>query len=175
MASPNPSVRNIPWQSVPPNGHHRVTPGRPTGRAFRTHPRPVPALIALDSPNHGKLAPLKRLSPGDSLIFYSPKTAYPDGATLKTFTALGTVRDAPPYQWEMRPGMLGYRRDIDWMKATETAISSLSERLEFTRGNWGMLARRGLFEISDADARTIRAAMLQEEHDDPVDRPLLHR
>lgn len=112
--------------------------------------------------NHGKLAPLKRLAPGDGLIYYSPKTAYPDGAALKAFTAIGTVRDVAPYAAEMRPGMLGYRRDIDWLPATETPISALIDRLEFARGNWGMLARRGLFVISDADFQTIRAAMLQE-------------
>ncbi|TRW98353.1 EVE domain-containing protein [Paracoccus sp. M683] len=109
--------------------------------------------------NHGKLAPLKRLSPGDDLIYYSPKTAYPDGQPLKAFTAIGTVRNTPPYQAEMRPGMTGYRLDIDWREATETPIASLTDRLEFTRGNWGMLARRGLFDISDADFQTIRAAM----------------
>lgn len=109
--------------------------------------------------NHGKLAPLKRLSPGDDLIYYSPKTAYPAGEPLKAFTAIGTVRDNPPYQAEMRFGGMGYRLDIDWREATETPIASLTDRLEFTRGNWGMLARRGLFDISDADFQTIRAAM----------------
>ena len=112
--------------------------------------------------NHGKLAPLRRLAPGDGLAYYSPKTAWPDGAPLKAFTALGTVRDAAPYEAEMRPGMLGYRRDIDWLPARETPISDLTDRLEFTRGNWGMLARRGMFEVSGADFQTIRAAMLQE-------------
>ncbi|MFC3527253.1 EVE domain-containing protein [Paracoccus mangrovi] len=112
--------------------------------------------------NHGKLAPLRRLTPGDGLIYYSPKTAWPDGAALKAFTAIGTVRDAAPYPAEMRPGMLGYRRDIDWLPAAETPISLVIDRLEFARGNWGMLARRGLFEISDADFQTIRTAMVQE-------------
>ncbi|WP_299904996.1 EVE domain-containing protein [uncultured Paracoccus sp.] len=109
--------------------------------------------------NHGKLAPLKRLSPGDSLTYYSPKTAYPEGEPLKAFTATGTVGAAPPYGAEMPGGWTGYRIDIDWMTARETPIVNLTDRLEFTKGNWGMLARRGLFEISDADFRTIRAAM----------------
>lgn len=112
--------------------------------------------------NHGKLAPLNRMSPGDTLIFYSPKTAYPQGAPLKAFTAIGTVGTTPPYQSEMRFGGLGYRLDIDWMPATETPILALSDRLEFTKGNWGMLARRGQFEISPADAKTIRHAMTGE-------------
>ena len=112
--------------------------------------------------NHGKLAPLKRLSPGDGLIYYSPKDAWPDGAPLKAFTAIGTVGDLPPYAAEMRTGQTGYRIDIDWLTARETPISQLTDSLEFTRGNWGMLARRGLFEVSGADFQTIRAAMLQE-------------
>lgn len=113
--------------------------------------------------NHGKLAPVRRMAAGDTLIFYSPKTTYPDGDTLKAFTAIGTVRDTPPYPAEIRPGMLGYRRDIDWLAGAETPISGLMDRLEFTRGNWGMLARRGMFEISQADFQTIRAAMLRKE------------
>ena len=112
--------------------------------------------------NQGKLAPLLRLRPGDGLVYYSPKTAYPDGAPLKAFTAIGRVRDKDPYPAQLANGQPVHRRDIDWMPATETAIESLSEGLEFTRGNWGMLARRGCFEISDADAKLIRAAMLKD-------------
>lgn len=109
--------------------------------------------------NHGRLAPLTRMQPGDSLIYYSPRTSYPDGAPLKAFTAIGTVGKSPPYQAKMRPGQTGYRLDIDWMPARETPIVGLSGKLAFTRGNWGMLARRGQFDISDADFRTIRAAI----------------
>ncbi|MFD1797507.1 EVE domain-containing protein [Paracoccus aurantiacus] len=112
--------------------------------------------------NHGKLAPVKRLGAGDTLIFYSPKTSYPDGQPLKAFTAIGTVTDKPPYEAEMRFGGTGFRRDIDWLQATETPVASLSEGLEFTKGNWGMLARRGCFEISEADAQLIRAAMTKD-------------
>jgi hypothetical protein len=112
--------------------------------------------------NHGKLAPLRRLNPGNGLAYYSPRTAYPDGDTLKAFTAIGTVGAAPPYPAQMPSGLEVFRLGMDWLKARETPISGLTDRLEFTRGNWGMLARRGLFEISDADFQTIRTAMLQE-------------
>lgn len=110
--------------------------------------------------NHGKEAPVKRLQPADWLIYYSPKVSI-DGAALKAFTAIGRVTDRAPYPAEMLPGVTGYRRDIIWQQATETPIARLSDRLEFTRGNWGMLARRGLFEISEADFQTIRTAMLE--------------
>lgn len=108
--------------------------------------------------SHGKEAPLKRLNPSDWLIFYSPKTAI-NGEPLKAFTAIGEVVDAPIHTAEMSPGQTGFRRDISWRKATETPIARLTDRLEFTRGNWGMLARRGLFEISAADFQIICAAM----------------
>lgn len=109
--------------------------------------------------NHGKEAPLRRLSPGDTLIYYSPKTAM-DGEPLKAFTALGTVADRAPYQAEMTPGTTGWRRDVHWIAgATETPIAPLTGTLAFTKGNWGMLARRGFFEISPDDAAIIRNAM----------------
>lgn len=111
--------------------------------------------------NHGKRAPVARLSPGDWLVYYSPKTAI-DGAPLQTFTALGRVRDRPPYAAQMTATMTGFRRDIDWEPAREVPISLLKNRLAFTQGNWGMLARRGLFEIAEADFDLIRAAMMPE-------------
>lgn len=111
--------------------------------------------------NHGKLAPLQRMSPGDWLIYYSPKTAYPDGAPLQAFTAIGQIADHAPYQAEMRPGMMGFRRDVAFLDGTETPMNALRDRLEFTRSPWGMLARRGMFGISAADFQTIRDAMLE--------------
>ena len=72
------------------------------------------------------------------------------------------MRPALAGRAEMAPGITGYRRDVVWENATETPIEGLSDRLEFTRGNWGMLARRGLFEITEPDFQTIRPIMLQE-------------
>lgn len=112
--------------------------------------------------NHGKLAPLKRLSVGDWLAYYSPRTSYPNGAPLKAFTAIGRVKDAEPYQAEMGPGLMGYRRDMHWLDAKEVALDALRDNLEFTRQNWGMLARRGVFEINEPDRKVICAAMIQE-------------
>lgn len=109
--------------------------------------------------NHGKLGPLVQMNPGDWLIYYSPKTSYPDGAPLKAFTAIGMVKEAEPYQTEMTPGTMGFRRDIDWLEAKETPLAEISDALDFTRGSWGMLARRGLFEITAPDLDVIRAAM----------------
>lgn len=108
--------------------------------------------------NHGKLPPLKRLKPGDWLIYYSPKTAI-DGEPLKAFTAIGAIAGREPYQTEMAAGTAGWRRDVDWQVANETPIAALTDRLAFTQGNWGLLARRGLFPIEDGDFTVIRDAM----------------
>ena len=50
---------------------------------------------------------------------------------------------------------------VDYADAAEAPIAPLLDRLDFTRGNrnWGYQMRFGLFEISEADFRTIAAAM----------------
>jgi hypothetical protein len=59
--------------------------------------------------NHGKPAGLKRMSKGDWIAFYSPKTHYPQGDPLQAFTAIGRVLDEQPYQVEMAPDIHPYR------------------------------------------------------------------
>ena len=110
--------------------------------------------------NHGKEAPLKRLSPGDGFAYYSPKIAYPKGEPLKAFTAIGTVAEGEPYSAAMAPGKEGFRRDMHWdASAREVPVFDLSDRLAFTQGNWGMLARQGLFEVSAKDFAVILGTM----------------
>ncbi len=36
--------------------------------------------------NHGSRAGIQRMSPGDGLVYYSPKDAYPEGSLLRAFT-----------------------------------------------------------------------------------------
>lgn len=111
----------------------------------------------------GKLGPLIRLTPGDWLIFYASRAAVGgDGKAVKVFSAIGHVVDADPYQVETETGKSVFCRDIDWLDTHEIALSDLSDKLDFTRGSWGMLARRGLFEITESDRRIILAAMKKE-------------
>ena len=146
---------------LPPNG--RAT-GSVTFQGNEILNLPVGKLNRLRGSDVGMIFqdPLTALTPGDGLICYSPKASYPDGPPLKAFTAIGTVRDSQPYKAKMAPGRTGFRRDIDWWKATETLLAPLGDRLEFTRSNWGLVARRGLFEINAADFQTIRDAMTTE-------------
>jgi hypothetical protein len=115
--------------------------------------------------SHGKAAPLKRIKPGDGVIYYSPTTVFGKKDALQSFTAIGTVKDGEPYQVEMKlasgKGFKPYRRDVTWAKAKETPIAPLLDELEFTAGkaNWGYQLRFGLFSISAKDFRRIAKAI----------------
>ena len=109
--------------------------------------------------NHGKRAALERMSVGDWLVYYSPRTDFPDGEPLRAFTAIGRVVGERVYTFDMGGGFVPYRRDVQYVKgAREVPVADLA--LSFTSNrNWGMLARRGHFEIEMADLERIAAAM----------------
>ncbi|MBN9218184.1 MAG: EVE domain-containing protein [Mesorhizobium sp.] len=111
--------------------------------------------------NHGKAAPLRRIRPGDGIVYYSPTTILGQKDGLQAFTAIGTVRDGEPYQGEMGGGFTPFRHDVEWAAAEEAPIKPLLERLEFTAGklNWGYQLRFGLFQVSAADFALIAQAM----------------
>lgn len=110
---------------------------------------------------HGKGAPLRRLSPGDGIAYYSPTAVYGQSDRLQSFTAIGHVRQGDVYKGDMGGGFTPFRRDVDWLPAREAPIAPLLQRLEFTAGrsNWGYQFRFGLFPISAADFRCIAEAM----------------
>ena len=92
---------------------------------------------------------LKRMSPGDGVVFYSPR---PD----QRFTAIGSVADDAPQQ-------IGdaWRRAVRFMDCQEVAIQPLIDSLDFIRDkkSWGVFFRRGFFEIAESDFRTLERAM----------------
>ncbi|MBN9236410.1 MULTISPECIES: EVE domain-containing protein [Phyllobacteriaceae] len=111
--------------------------------------------------NHGKAAPLRRIRPGDGIVYYSPSTVLGEKDGLRTFTAIGIVRDGVPYQGVMAGGFEPFRRDVAWSVAGEAPIAPLLGRLELSAGkpNWGYQLRFGLIELSEHDYRLIGAAM----------------
>jgi len=111
--------------------------------------------------SHGKAAPLKRVKPGDRVVYYSPAVILGGKDKLQAFTAIGTVKPGEPYLFDMGKGFKPYRRDVDWAKAVEAPIRPLLDKLEFTAGkqNWGYQLRFGLFQISEPDFRLIAQAM----------------
>lgn len=110
--------------------------------------------------NHGA-AGIKRMAPGDGLVYYSPKTSYPDGDPLRQFTAIGTIVDEPAWQAD-EGSFTPWRRKVDYdTSAAATPIAPLLDVLELTRGNsnWGFIMRRGQVEISQHDFEAIAREM----------------
>jgi len=110
---------------------------------------------------HGRAAPLRRVSPGDCVIYYSPTTSFKGSERLQAFTAIGTVREGNPYQPDPTAAFRPWRRDIDWRLSRVVLIRPLLSQLSFTQNecNWGYKFRFGLFMITATDAEKITRAM----------------
>lgn len=111
--------------------------------------------------NHGKPHMLRKMARGDWLVFYSPRTVYPDGPPLQAFTAIGQVADDEPYLDRASSDFEAWRRNVDFLDCTETPIRPLISQLAFIQDKtrWGFKFRSGVFRIDDADMEVIRSAM----------------
>ena len=99
--------------------------------------------------NHGKRAPLARMTRGDGIIIYSPTTSYPDGEPLRAVTFVGEVTGDQPEPSEVIAG--GFRRAADLREVQPVALADIRDHLPTSR------IRFGFFEIDAADAEAIRA------------------
>jgi len=108
--------------------------------------------------SHGKLAPLKRIAPGDRVAFYAPTVTLGGKDKCQAFILLGIVRDGEPYQVTMTADFQPFRRDVEWLSRKEAPIAPLLDQLDFAAGrrNWGYQLRFGLFAISDHDIALMR-------------------
>jgi hypothetical protein len=115
--------------------------------------------------NHGKQGPLKRMKTGDALVYYSPRDAYPNGAPVQAFTAIGIVRTGLVYAYDMTlegvPGFVPWRMDVDYWPAQSAPIKPLIAHLDFIvdKTHWGAAFRFGQVKIGPADFRRIALAM----------------
>jgi len=111
--------------------------------------------------SHGKAGPLERMRAGDGLIFYSPRTTYPDGEPLQAFTAIGRVRTGTVYQATMGDGFRPFRLDVDFLPAHPAPIRPLIAELSFIRSktHWGAAFRYGVVRVPEVDFARIAAAM----------------
>ena len=111
--------------------------------------------------NHGKRAPLQRLRAGDGLVMYSPRSSYPDGEVLQSFTAIGVVASGKVYQVEMTPLFKPYRVDVEFPECREAPIKPLIDKLSFIKSktHWGAAFRFGQLEIPAEDFDLIAKAM----------------
>ncbi len=114
--------------------------------------------------NHGKAEPLKRLRPGDWIIYYSPKLVYGEAGKLQAFTAIGRVTSDTVYTVDMGDGFVPARRDVEFLPCKELPLPPLVNELSFihNKTNWGAVFRFGFFQISLADFERIARDMLLE-------------
>ena len=105
---------------------------------------------------HGRESAVRKLSLGDRLVYYAPRTKLEGGEPVQRFVALGEVTGAAPY---LEDGF--WRRAAAYEDLGEAEVRPLLDRLSFVRrkDKWGMAFRRGQFEAPEADFALIRQAM----------------
>lgn len=111
--------------------------------------------------NHGKEAPLKRMSEGDYIVYYSPKDELSDKEPLQKFTAIGKVLAGEPYQVRMSDTFEPFRKNVSYLKCISADIRPLIDDLGFIRDkkSWGYAFRFGHIEIGKSDYDKIAGAM----------------
>lgn len=110
---------------------------------------------------HGKGGPLRRLAPGDVIVYYAPSTTMGGKDRLQSFVSLGVVQPGEPYQADMGGGFVPFRRDVRYVPAEPAPILPLLDALAFVenRQRWGYPFRHGLFEVPARDMWLIAEAM----------------
>ncbi len=113
---------------------------------------------------HGKSTPLKRLSPNDWVVYYSPKASLSVGENVRSFTAVCRIKNEPIYQVEVEESFCPFRRNASYLECEETEILPLIENLSFIKNkkSWGYVFRFGLFPIPEEDFTLIAEAMKLE-------------
>ena len=111
--------------------------------------------------SHGKHAPVKRLSPGDWIVYYAPRTEISGGEAVQAFASIGEIEAGDAYVADAGRGFKPLRRDVRYVKAKEAPIRPLIEELSFIadKKHWGYAFRSGVLEIPEKDFRLIARAM----------------
>lgn len=115
---------------------------------------------------HGKQGPLKRMAPGDWVIYYSPTEIFGQKGPCRMFTALCFIKDKEPYQHKMSGDFIPWRRDVEFLKVNDAHIEPLINDLSFIKSKkqWGFVFRYGLFSIPFDDFKIIAAKMGIDVH-----------
>ena len=111
--------------------------------------------------NHGKASPLRRMTAGDWLIYYSPREHREGGEPVQAFTAIGQLVGEEILDVAMSESFTAARRAVHWLPAHPAPIRPLLSDLTFIRNpeRWGMTLRPGHLEVSEADFERIATAM----------------
>ena len=98
--------------------------------------------------NHGKQAPLARMSRGDGILVYSPTTTFPKGEPLRAVTFVGEVTGEAPEPSDVIPG--GFRRAAELREVAPVPLADIRDHVPTSR------IRFGCFEIDAAHADAIQ-------------------
>jgi len=114
---------------------------------------------------HGKAPPIRRVQPGDGVVYYSPTITFGSKVPYRAFTAAGIAEAGAPYLFEMGDGFRPWRRNVQWHAAREIPAASVLERLSFAAGrrNWAYGLRFGLMAVPPQDFGVILSVMQETE------------
>lgn len=110
--------------------------------------------------SHGKETPVAKLSVGDRIAYYAPRSGIGEGAPIQGFVALGTVTGDEAYQRQWaKTGFVAWVRDADMRAVGPIPVKPMLDDLSFIKNPrfWGMAFRRGQFEIPADDFARIEA------------------
>jgi EVE domain len=110
---------------------------------------------------HGAGAPLKRVTPGSRVAYYSPTTSFRGRDRLQCFTALGVVAAGDMYQANDGGSFRPFRRNVRYIAVHAAPIAPLLDdpRFVLSRPSWGSKLRFGLLRIDRASMDLIADAM----------------
>ncbi len=117
--------------------------------------------------SHGEEIPLKRMQPGDWLIYYSSRLSVQNKEKCQSFTAAAQISDAEVYSVFLPEGYVLFRRNARFIPCCNASVVPLIEQLSFidNKQHWGYPFRNGHFEISFEDFQIIAKAMRAEFSD----------
>jgi len=101
--------------------------------------------------NHGKRAPVARMSRGDRILLYSPTTTYPKGEPLRAITMFGEVTGDEPEPSPVIEG--GWNRAATLREIEPIPLAQVRDHLPANR------IRFGFFELPEEDADAIWALL----------------
>jgi EVE domain len=111
--------------------------------------------------NHGRKTPVRRLQPGDYIIYYAPRERMRAGDVVQAFVAFGKILPGEPYRADASKRFRPFRRYVKYSAGTDASIRPLLQKLSFTRDrvSWGRALRLGTFKIEPNDLEIIADAM----------------
>jgi len=111
--------------------------------------------------NHGRKAPVRRLQPGDYIIYYAPRERTRAGDVVQAFVAFGKILPGEPHRADASNRFRPFRRYAEYSAGADAPIRPLLQKLSFARDrvSWGQSVRRGTFKIEPDDLKIIANAM----------------